>query len=68
MENWIGKTYTFSDGGTIKILQIKHREDGPWVHYLIGMNDCLPRKLVMPQSEFEKNFIHLYNPTNNNTD
>lgn len=60
MDDLVGKSYSFEDGSSIKILQIKAREDGPWVHYIIGMNDCLPRKLIMKHEEFMQNYKHLF--------
>jgi len=56
----VGKSYTFDDGNKIQVIQIKDREDGPWVHYLISMNSCLPRKLVMKYDDFMNAFRHLF--------
>lgn len=60
MEQLVGKSYTFEDGSNITVLQLKNREDGLWVHYTISMNDSLPRKLVMPLTEFNNTFGHLF--------
>ena len=59
-----GKSYTFEDGGKIEIIQIKQREDGPWVTYQTSMNSSLPRKLVMTKKEFLDNFGHLFGERN----
>lgn len=60
MSNLVGKSYTFEDGGRIEVIQIKPREDGLWVHYIISMNSSLPRKLVMQYKEFMNNYKHLF--------
>ena len=60
MSNLVGKSYIFEDGGKIEVIQVKPREDGLWVHYLISMNSSLPKKLVMKHGEFMTNFKHLF--------
>ena len=64
MNNLVGKSYTFEDGGKIEVIQVKSREDGLWVHYIISMNSSLPRKLVMKHNEFMTNFRHLFGEDN----
>jgi hypothetical protein len=58
--NLIGKKFSFEDGASLEVLQLKEREDGLWVHYFISMNDSLPRKLVMKLDEFNNTFGHLF--------
>jgi hypothetical protein len=55
-----GKKFEFEDGALIEVIQVKHREDGLWVHYFISMNSNLPRKLVMKLEEFNNTFGHLF--------
>jgi hypothetical protein len=62
MDRLIGKIYIFEDGGKIEIIQVKHRDDGPWVTYHISMNDSLPRKLTMHRKEFMDHYKHLFGP------
>jgi hypothetical protein len=60
MSNLVGKSYIFEDGGRIEVIQVKPREDGLWVHYVISMNSSLPRKLIMKHNEFMSNYKHLF--------
>jgi hypothetical protein len=60
MNNLEGKTFTFDDGSTIEVIQIKPREDGLWVHYITSINNSLPRKLLMRLEEFNNTFGHLF--------
>jgi hypothetical protein len=55
-----GKKFSFEDGSTIEVIQLKPREGGLWVHYFISMNDSLPRKLSMHIDEFNNTFGHLF--------
>lgn len=64
MNNLVGKSYTFEDGGKIEVIQTKQRDDGLWVHYRISMNDSLPRKLVMKHDEFMNHYKHLFKDNN----
>jgi hypothetical protein len=60
MTDLVGKKYTFEDGNTIEIIQVKMREEGETVTYLIGGPSDLPRKLVMQLPTFLQNFGHLF--------
>ena len=60
MKNLVGMYHNFPDGARIEVIQIKLREDGPWVHYYISMNAGLPRKLLMKYSEFMDHYKHLF--------
>jgi hypothetical protein len=57
-----GKSYSFEDGGKIEVIQVKQRDDGPWVTYQISVNDSLPRKLTMHRKEFMDHYKHLFGP------
>ena len=56
----VGKSYSFEDGGKIEVIQVKQRDDGPWVTYQISVNDSLPRKLTMHRKEFMDHYKHLF--------
>jgi hypothetical protein len=56
----VGKKYIFPDGVELEIIQIKRREDEPWVTYTIGQRNGIPRKLVMKESEFVGLYGHLF--------
>jgi len=60
-EDLVGKTYTFEDGNFITVIQIKSRDEGlKLVTYQIGGGGALPRKLVMPLTEFEHTYGYLF--------
>lgn len=58
--NLVGKEYIFSDNDKIKIFQIKRRDDGDYVTYLVHQGPGIPRKLVMPLVQFLDNYGHLF--------
>jgi len=60
MHELVGKKYTFDDGNTIEVIQVKMREEEEAVTYFIGGPNDLPRKLVLPMSTFLHNFGHLF--------
>ena len=72
--NLIGKSYTFPDGNTITVLQIKMREDSvtqttiPFVTFIIKIGPGIPKKEVMSEHDFVANYGHLFGikdpPTN----
>lgn len=51
-----GKSGTLPDGAILTVLQIKDREDGPWVSYTIAYYQALPRKLIMPLGQFKHQY------------
>ena len=63
-EDLVGKKYVFDDGSVIEVIQVKHREIDneatPVVTYLIHQGSSLPRKLLMPFTEFFNTFGHLF--------
>ena len=64
MNELIGKKYTFEDGQTIEVIQIKDKEvneeNQPFVTFLIQSPKSLPRKLVMTKTEFINTYGHLF--------
>ena len=66
--NYIGQSFEFSDGRSIKILDVKLRDHGEvhyWVTYEIRYSkNSIPKKLVMMEREFISNFGQLFFPKN----
>ena len=57
----VGKSYTFEDGNSITITQIKLRDDNqPWVTYHTQSGPGIPRKYVMTLHEFKGHYGHLF--------
>ena len=59
-EELVGKEYFFEDGNSIKVIQTKRREDGPWITAHICSNSGIPRQLTMPHLEFIEAYGHLF--------
>ena len=55
-----GRVFHFDDGASLRIVQVKERENGPWVTYEGTFNNSLPRRLVMPAREFVEHYAHLF--------
>jgi hypothetical protein len=60
LQQFVGTTYTFDDGATIKIVQIKGRDGGNMITYETIYPNALPRRLVMMEGEFISMFGHLF--------
>ncbi len=65
-DDLIGKQYHFDDGSVLTIMQIKqkeiHNETVPFLTYTVQQGrNSIPRKLVMPLSDFMSTFGHLFN-------
>ena len=56
----VGKRFTFEDGDSIEVIQVKRRDTGPFVTYHVIQSGGLPRKLVMSLSEFNDTYGHLF--------
>lgn len=56
----VGQSYTFEDKDSIQIVQIKRRDDGPWVTFHVQQGPGIPRKLVMRIDEFSQTYGHLF--------
>lgn len=57
----VGKKFTFDDGDSLEIIQIKHRGNEEYlVTYLVCQGRGVPRKLVSPLQEFLGNYGHLF--------
>lgn len=60
-DDLIGKSYTFEDGNSITITQIKIRDGNePWVTYQTISGPGIPRKFVMSLDEFNGHYGHLF--------
>jgi hypothetical protein len=61
---YIGKSYTFNDGRSIKIIDVKLRDHGTvewWVVYEIMFAPiAIPKRLQMTEREFISSFRHLF--------
>lgn len=60
---FIGRSYTFEDSDSIEIVQIKRRDDGPWVTFHVHQGPGIPRKLLMRIDEFSHTYGHLFGLT-----
>ena len=57
---YVGKTVDFEDGKSIKIHQIKQREECPWVIFEINEGGNIPRRLMTTLYEFQQKFGKLF--------
>jgi hypothetical protein len=62
-QHLVGEIYTFEDGDSIEVVQVKRREEGAWITYHIHQGPGIPRKLVMFAPEFISNYGHLFGVT-----
>lgn len=57
----VGKSYTFPDGNSITVTQIKLRDGNEYyVTYTIKTGPGIPRKLVLSLHEFSAYYGHLF--------
>ena len=59
-EKLLGKSHTFDDGDKIEIVQVKRRDNGPWITYHVYQGPGIPRKLLMMADEFDVTYGHLF--------
>jgi hypothetical protein len=57
---FLGRSYQFEDGDKIEVVQVKRRDDGPWITYHIHQGPGIPRKLTMTAMEFDDLYGHLF--------
>ena len=61
MSRIVGKTYTFDDGNSITVVQIKRRdEDQFWVTYSVSTGPGVPAKFVLEYNQFKDHYGHLF--------
>jgi len=65
LQSMIGNKYTFSDGDSLEIIQVKRRDTGPWVIFYAQQGPGIPRKLMMQLDEFQEVYGHLFDGTEN---
>jgi hypothetical protein len=59
--NLVGKSYTFEDGNSITVVQIKERDGNEkYVTYHVKTGPGIPRKLVLSLEEFSNFYGHLF--------
>lgn len=59
----IGQKYTFEDGDSIEVIQVKWRSEDPvdlLVTVHIQQGPGIPRKLVLHSVDFRNNYGHLF--------
>jgi hypothetical protein len=70
VKNQIGKKFTFDDGRTLKIIQVKYRDLGegaaPYVTYETDYPGSFPKRSVLAESQFISTFGHLFFDNNKN--
>ncbi len=67
MHDLVGKTYTFEDGNSITVVQIKERDGNElFVTYHVKKGPGIPQKLVLPMVEFVEHYGHLFGLTDDN--
>jgi hypothetical protein len=59
-EKLLGKSHTFEDGDKIEVVQVKRRDNGPWITYHVYQGPGIPRKLLMMAEEFDITYGHLF--------
>lgn len=59
-QDLVGKIFTFEDGDSIEVIQVKRRDTGPAVTYHVIQSGGLPRKLVLSLEEFMDTYGHLF--------
>jgi len=63
MHPLVGQSYTFEDGNKIEVIEVKEADEGlggTRVFYLTYTGPGIPRKLVMPLTEFLGHYSHLF--------
>ena len=63
----VGKSYTFDDGDSITVIQIKERDGNElFVTYHVKKGPGIPQKLILPMHEFIDHYGHLFGITIDN--
>ena len=56
----VGKSHTFDDGDKLEVIQVKRRDDGPWITYMTHQGPGIPRKLMLRFDQFHELYGHLF--------
>jgi hypothetical protein len=60
-QDLVGKKYTFEDGDSLEVIQVKWRGDEDYlISVLMRQGPGIPRKLVLPIKEFMGTYGHLF--------
>lgn len=60
-QDLVGKKYTFEDGDSLEVIQVKWRGDEDYlISVLMHQGPGIPRKLVLPIKEFMGTYGHLF--------
>lgn len=61
LQQYVGRTYTFEDGNSITIVQIKRRDEAQyWVTYQIVTGPGVPARFVLEWEQFKEHYGHLF--------
>lgn len=61
LQKYVGQSFTFEDGNSIKIVQIKRRdEDQYWVTYQVITGPGVPVRFVLEWYQFKEHYGHLF--------
>jgi hypothetical protein len=61
LQKYVGQCYTFEDGNSITVLQIKRRdEDQYWVTYAVNTGPGVPARFVLQWEQFKEHYGHLF--------
>lgn len=60
VEQFVGRIYNFDDGASLKVVQVKRRDDGFWVTYETRWPGHLEKRHTTPEPEFISQFAHLF--------
>jgi hypothetical protein len=61
IQSLVGKTFTFEDGNSITVTQVKLRDEGIyWVTYMTVTGPGVPVRYVMTHEEFINTYGYLF--------
>jgi len=61
LQQYVGKSYTFDDGNSITIMQIKRRdEEQYWVTYSVQNGPGIPARFLLEWEQFKEHYGHLF--------
>ena len=64
LQKYVGESFTFEDGNSITILQIKRRdEEQYWVTYQVVTGPGVPARFVLEWNQFKDHYGHLFTTT-----
>lgn len=60
LAQFVGRGFTFDDGARLTVIQVKEREGGWWITFEATFPGSLPRRSVMPESQFIQLYGYLF--------